>query len=54
MAQMPMKVDIQKVPNQKDLFEFTVATPLMRTQFRLPRNVVNQMRILIERVLIKK
>ena len=53
MAQLPMKVNIQKVPNNPNLFEFTIATPALRTQFRLPRPVVNQLRVLIEKVLFQ-
>ncbi|MDP8263934.1 MAG: hypothetical protein P9M12_00450 [Candidatus Aceula lacicola] len=51
MAQLPMNVNIQKVPDNPNLFEFTISTPALRTQFRLPRSVVNQLRILIEKVL---
>ncbi|MDD3374712.1 MAG: hypothetical protein PHY73_03185 [Candidatus Omnitrophica bacterium] len=54
MTQLPMKVNIQKIPNNPDVFEFTIATPALRTQFRLPRPVVNQLRILIEKILFDK
>lgn len=54
MEGIPMKVNIQKVPKNNDLFEFTIATPILRTQFRLPRHIVNEMRILIERVLVSQ
>ncbi|MDP8265396.1 MAG: hypothetical protein P9M07_00440 [Candidatus Aceula meridiana] len=54
MESIPMKVFLRRVPNNRDVFEFTIATPILRTQFQLPRHVVNQMRILIERALVKK
>jgi len=54
MEGIHMKVDIKRLPNNRDLFEFSITTPILRTQFRLPRHVVNQMRILIERALVKK
>ncbi len=54
MQGIPMKVDIKRVENNPDLFDFIVATPVIKTQFCLPRNVVNQLRILIEKELVKE
>ena len=54
MAEYPMNINISKVPKNPDMFEFTIATPTLRSQFRLPRVMVNKMRILIEKVLITK
>ncbi len=54
MSKIPVKINIQRIPNNPNIFEFTIATPLLRSQFRLPRSVLNQLRILIERVLTSK
>ncbi len=54
MGEIPVNVVIRKVPNSPDMFEFTVATPVLRSQFRIPREVVNKLRILIEKALIGK
>lgn len=54
MADMKMQVNIRKLPKDPNVFEFTIATPVLRTQFRLPRNLVNQLRILIEKALTSK
>jgi hypothetical protein len=51
MSKFPMKINIRKIPKQPNLFEFTVSTPILRSQFRLPREKVNELRILIERIL---
>ncbi|MFH1045949.1 MAG: hypothetical protein V1727_03180 [Candidatus Omnitrophota bacterium] len=54
MDKVPVQIDIKKVTNNPDLFVFTVATPMIRSQFRIPRAILNQLRILIERVLTNK
>ena len=54
MAEFRMKVDIRKLPSNPDMFEFTISTAILRSQFRLPRQKVNQLRILIEKALISK
>lgn len=54
MSKIPVRFNIRKVANNPDLFEFTVATPALRSQFRLPRAMLNQLRALIERALINK
>lgn len=36
------------------MFEFTVSTPVLRSQFRLPRSMVNKLRILLEKALVEK
>ncbi len=54
MARVPMKVDVRRVPQNRDVFEFTIATPMLRTQFRLPRKVVNQLRVLLEKALLER
>ena len=54
MAKISMNINISKVPKNPDMFEFTISTPTLRSQFRLPRVMVNKMRVLIEKVLITK
>ena len=54
MGKIPVEIDIKKVANNADLFVFSISTPLMRSQFRIPRAVLNQLRILIERTLTHK
>ncbi len=54
MSEYKMEVGIRKVPDNPDLFEFTIATPMLRSQFRLPRNMVNKLRGLIEKALVAK
>ncbi len=54
MDKFPMNVNIRKVPNKPDVFEFTISTPTLRSQFRLPRELVNELRILIEKALTTK
>lgn len=49
-----MRVSFRKVPNNPNLFEFTISTPLLRSQFRIPRVLVNQLRVDLERALTKK
>ncbi len=52
MAEFSMKLNIRKLKNNPNVFEFTISTPTLRSQFRLPRPLVNQLRILIERALV--
>ncbi|MFC1703186.1 hypothetical protein ACFL1E_00185 [Candidatus Omnitrophota bacterium] len=54
MSKMTMNVSVKKIPEDPNIFEFTIATPVLRSQFRLPRPQVNKLRILIEKALISK
>jgi len=49
-----MNLSVRKVPNNDNMFEFTISTPSLRSQFRLPREMVNKLRILIEKALLGK
>ncbi|MFH1848464.1 MAG: hypothetical protein ABH825_04535 [Candidatus Omnitrophota bacterium] len=49
-----MNFNVRRVPDNPDLFEFTIAAPLLRAQFRLPRPLVNQLRVDLEKLLTKK
>ena len=46
-----MQLSIRKMPKDPNMFEFSIVTPGLKTQFRLPRRVANDLRILIEKAL---
>lgn len=48
-----MSLHFRKVPDNPDLFEFTVMTPLLRCQFRVPRAIVNKLRVDMEKALLE-
>lgn len=50
----PMQINFRQVPDEPDMFEFTISTPLLRSQFRVPRAIVNQLRVDLEKALMKK
>ena len=54
MAEYPMKVSVRKVPKNPNMFEFTISTPTLRSQFILARDVVNRLRVTLEKALISK
>ena len=54
MAGLKMEVAIRRVANDPNMFEFTISTPMLRSQFRLPRPMVNKLRVLIEKALVSK
>ena len=54
MAKVTMNVNIRRLTNNPNMFEFTISSPMLRSQFRLPRAIVNQLRILIEKALVSK
>jgi len=47
-----MNLNFSKVPNDPDTFEFTITTPLLRCQFRVPRVIINQLRVDLEKALL--
>ncbi|MBU1122597.1 MAG: hypothetical protein KKF54_07920 [Candidatus Omnitrophica bacterium] len=49
-----MEVSIRKVKDNPNMFEFVISTPTLTSQFRLPRMLVNKLRILIEKALVDK
>lgn len=49
-----MRICFRRVPNNSNLFEFTMTTPLLRSQFRIPRALVNQLRVDLERALTRR
>lgn len=52
MAGYRMEVSVRRVAGDENMFEFSISTPTLRSQFRLPRPLVNKLRILIEKALI--
>jgi len=54
MDKFSMQVSVRKVKDNPDMFEFIIATPILKTQFILPRDMVNELRILIEKALTSR
>ncbi len=51
---MGMKINLRRLPGSQDTFEFVITTPTLKSQFILPRAMLNQLRIMIEKLLVKK
>jgi len=51
MDKFSMQVSVRKVKDNPDMFEFIIATPTLKPQIILPRDMVNELRILIEKAL---
>lgn len=49
-----MDVSIKRSGDNPDLFEFSITTQMLRSQFVLPRELVNKLRIAIEQALVAK
>ena len=54
MPEVRLNVSVRKLANNPNMFEFTISTPVLRSQFRLPRSMVNKLRILLEKALVSK
>lgn len=54
MSKFSISVTVRKLPNDSNTFEFIISTPVLKTQFLLPREMTNKLRILIEKALITK
>lgn len=54
MDKYSMQLSIKRLSNNPDIFEFSISTPTLRAQFRLPRENLNELRILIERAITAK
>jgi len=48
-----VELKFRKLPNNPNMFEFIVATPMLKTQFLIPRAIVNQLRVDLERALTR-
>jgi hypothetical protein len=49
-----MQLNFRQVPNDPNMFEFVITTPMLRSQFLIPRTIVNQLRVDLEKALINK
>jgi hypothetical protein len=47
-----MQLNFRKVPEDPNLFEFTITSAMLRCQFRVPREVINKLRVDLERALL--
>ncbi|MCF7869735.1 MAG: hypothetical protein K9L69_02925 [Candidatus Omnitrophica bacterium] len=47
-------LQISKAKENPDIFIFTISTPTLRTQFKLPKKTANQLRVDLEKLIIKK
>ncbi|MCF7870800.1 MAG: hypothetical protein K9L95_01485 [Candidatus Omnitrophica bacterium] len=54
MSQFQTRLDIAKSKKNPDILIFTVTTPTLRTQFKLPKKTANQLRVDLEKLLLKK
>lgn len=48
-----IELKFRKLPNDPNMFEFTVSSPLLRSQFCVPRAIVNQLRVDLEKALTR-
>jgi hypothetical protein len=49
-----MNINFRQVPGNPELFEFTITAAMLRSQFLIPRPIVNQLRVDLEKALVKK
>lgn len=54
MDKFNMSVSVRKIPKNPNMFEFSIITPSLRSQFLLPREMVNKLRGIIEKALTEK
>jgi hypothetical protein len=47
-----MELNFRKVPDDPNMFEFTITSPMLRCQFRVPRAIINKLRVDMERALL--
>ena len=47
-----MELNFRKVPEDQNMFEFTVTSPMLRCQFRIPRDIINKLRVDMEKALL--
>jgi hypothetical protein len=46
-------LQVSRNKENSNIFIFTITTPTLRTQFKLPKKTVNQLRVDLERLLIQ-
>ena len=49
-----MNVAIRRLDQDRNMFEFVICTPTLKSTFLLPRQLVNQLRGLVEKALLDK
>lgn len=49
-----MVLNFRKVPTNPNMFEFTITSPMLRCQFRVPRDIVNKLRVDLEKSLLNE
>ena len=54
MDKVNMSISIRKTPKNTDMFEFIITTPVLKSQFILPRPMLNKLRVMIEKALVEK
>jgi len=47
-----MELNFRKLPEDQNMFEFTITSPMLRCQFRVPRDIINKLRVDMERALL--
>ncbi|MCF7874865.1 MAG: hypothetical protein K9L72_03345 [Candidatus Omnitrophica bacterium] len=53
MGKFKTTLQISKSKDNPDIFIFTITTPTLRTQFKLPKTTANQLRVDLERILLE-
>jgi len=49
-----MRINLRKLAKTENMFEFSITTPTLKSQFLVPRKMLNDLRVLIEKVLTQK
>jgi len=52
--QFSMNVAVRRIDQDRDMFEFIISTPTLKSTFLLPRPLMNQLRVLVEKALLDK
>ncbi|MFO8053307.1 MAG: hypothetical protein R6U54_05070 [Candidatus Omnitrophota bacterium] len=54
MDKFQTTLQISRSKENPDIFIFTISTPTLRTQFKLPKKTANQLRVDLEKLIMKK
>lgn len=54
MDKFKTTLQISRSKENPDIFIFTISTPTLRTQFKLPKRTANQLRVDLEKLIMKK
>ena len=52
--QFSMNVAVRRLDQDRDMFEFIISTPTLKSTFLLPRALMNQLRVIVEKALLDK